>query len=483
MRSRSSANTAEPWYRLGVGSILLGLLRNPVGLTLLLSLTILALLPLSDPPAEIALVVGGCVTAVGIAVYWDRLSLPARIRRVTGQLGLIHRTPRGRIQRLRCSSWRQITRHHARLIWRLPPGVTLSDVLDRQEAIEQATDSEIVCWIEHRRLVMEVLRAPIPDYVSFASFYAAPPPPGQLVVGLGRSHRGRLWADLATLPHLLVGGMTGGGKSVFLTQALTYLVLTHHPNEIRLICVDLKGGIELDTFAQTPHALEAVVTSVEDAARALGSVRDEVDTRLRALRNAGVRDVDAWAEAGRPPWPRILVVVDELAELTVRELGAAPAAVAAQKAATGRLAEIARLGRAVGIHLILCTQRPDAEAVPGQLKANLAGTVAFRVRSEVNSHILLESDRAALLPHHPGRAIWAHERLEEFQAIHLPANEAARLLEARAEEPSRGGPVVVTPGPLDTSLNSGSISGRSEFPGIESTPWGSRDTGETEGAP
>jgi DNA segregation ATPase FtsK/SpoIIIE-like protein len=453
MGSRSSANTTEPWYRLGVGSLLVGLLRNPVGLTVLLSLTILVLLPLSDPSAEIALVVSCCVTAVGIAVYWELLGLPARIRRVAGQLGLVHRTARGRVQCLRCSSWRQASPHHARLTWRLPPGVTLSDVLDRQEAIEQATDSEIVCWVEHRRLIMEVLRAPIPDHVSFTSFYAGPVPPGRLVIGLGRSHRGRLWVDLATLPHLLVGGMTGGGKSVFLTQALSHLVLTHHPDELQLLCVDLKGGVELDAFAQTPHSLEAVVTSVENAARALGLVRDEVDRRLQGLRNAGVRDVDSWAATGRPTWPRILVVVDELAELTVRELGAAPAALAAQKAATGRLAEIARLGRAVGIHLILCTQRPDAEAVPGQLKANLAGTVAFRVRSEVNSHILLESDRAALLPHHPGRAIWAHERLEEFQAIHLAASDAQRLLEGRIAELQAEGAGLVTPPLQNTSGN------------------------------
>ena len=471
MRSRASATTGEPWYRLGVAAILWRVLRNPVGLSVMLSLTILVVLPLGAAPAQIALVAGSCLTAVGIAVYWDLLSLPARIRRVTTQLGLVHRPPRGRVQRLRCSGWHPVTRHHARLTWRLPPGVTLSDVLDRQEALEQATDSEMVCWVEHRRLVMEVLRAPIPDHVSFSSFYEATPPPGRLVIGLGQSHRGRLWVDLAILPHLLVGGMTGGGKSVFLTQALTHLVLTHHADQLRLVCVDLKGGIELGAFSDIPHSFEEVVTSVDGAARALGSVRDEVDRRLHA-----------WDETGRPPWPRILVVVDELAELTVRELGAAPAAVAAQKAATGRLAEIARLGRAVGIHLILCTQRPDAEAVPGQLKANLAGTVAFRVRSEVNSHILLESDRAALLPHHPGRAIWAHERLEEFQAIHLIADEAQRLLAVRAQELSGGGPVVVTPGPLDTSLNSGSISGRSEFPGIESTPWGSPDTGETEGA-
>jgi S-DNA-T family DNA segregation ATPase FtsK/SpoIIIE len=247
--------------------------------------------------------------------------------------------------------------------------------------------------------------------------------------------------------------MTGGGKSVFLTQALSHLVLTHHPDELQLLCVDLKGGVELDAFAQTPHSLEAVVTSVENAARALGLVRDEVDRRLQGLRNAGVRDVDSWAATGRPTWPRILVVVDELAELTVRELGAAPAALAAQKAATGRLAEIARLGRAVGIHLILCTQRPDAEAVPGQLKANLAGTVAFRVRSEVNSHILLESDRAALLPHHPGRAIWAHERLEEFQAIHLAASDAQRLLEGRIAELQAEGAGLVTPPLQNTSGN------------------------------
>jgi len=175
MSSRASASPSEPWYRLGVAATVWRLLRNPVGLALLLSLTILTLLPLGAPPAQLILVVGSCVVALGIAIYWDLFSLPARIRRVTGQLGLVHSPPRGRVQRLRCSSWHQVTRHHARLTWRLPPGITLSDVLDRQEAIAQATDSEMVCWVEHRRLVMEVLRAPIPDHVSFSSFYEAAP--------------------------------------------------------------------------------------------------------------------------------------------------------------------------------------------------------------------------------------------------------------------------------------------------------------------
>jgi DNA segregation ATPase FtsK/SpoIIIE-like protein len=311
--------------------------------------------------------------------------------------------------------------------------------------------------MEHGRLVMEVLRERIPDHVDFATFYEQPPPPGKLVIGLGRSHRGPLWTDLGSLPHLLVGGMTGGGKSVFLTQALTHLVLTHHPDQLRLLCIDLKGGIELALFATTPHSLGEVVTTVEGAAEALDSVRTEVDRRLQSLRNAGLRDIDALADIGRPPWPRIVVVVDELAELTVRELGGNPSALAAQKVARGRLGEVARLGRAVGIHLVVCTQRPDAEAVPGQLKANLAGTVAFRVRAQVNSLILLESDRATLLPHRPGRAIWAHERLEEFQAIDLAAVEAERLVAGRVAELAAEGAGLVTPPLQNTSGSSESI--------------------------
>ena len=113
------------------------------------------------------------------------------------------------------------------------------------------------------------------------------------------------------------------------------------------------------------------------------------------------------------------------------------------------------MGRAVGIHLVVCTQRPDAEAAPGQLKANLAGTVAFRVRAQVNSLILLENDRAALLPHRPGRAIWAHERLEEFQAIHLAAAEAERLVAGRVAELQAEGPGRVTRDLPDTSGNWG----------------------------
>ena len=365
-----------------------------------------------------------------------------RLRRAMTELGLVHRHSDDLVQAPRVRGRRRRSGRNLRLRWELPPGVTLRDVLDRQEAIEHRCRCELTCWFEEGLLIMEVLGHRIPKVVHFAAFYGSARPHGRLLLGLGRGRRGALWVDLAALPHLLVGGMTGGGKSVFLRQALTALALENPPSRMQLVCLDLKGGVELAHFGELPHSLRPVADTVESAAAALGEVRIELDRRLEALRRSGTADIDAWLDAGMPAWPRVVVVVDELAELTTRDVGADPVAREARRAASARLTEIARLGRAVGIHLIVCTQRPDADAVPGQLKANLAGTVAFRVRAGVNSLILLDTDRAALLPHHPGRGLWAEERIEEFQAVYLSHEESRRLLAERWGEPPLDGPTA-----------------------------------------
>ena len=358
-----------------------------------------------------------------------------RLRRAMTEVGLVYRDEENALHAPRVRGRRRRSGRNLRLRWQLPPGVTLRDVFDRQEAIEHRCRCELSCWMDDGLLVMEVMGHRIPKVVPFASFYRGPRPHGRLLIGLGRGRRGALWADLASLPHVLVGGMTGGGKSVFLRQALTFLLLEHRPSRLQLVCLDLKGGVELAHFAELPHAMRPVADTVESAAAALGAVRVELDRRLEALRRSGMVDIDAWLDAGMPAWPRLLVVVDELAELTIRDVGRDTVARDAQRAASARLTEIARLGRAVGIYLIVCTQRPDAEAVPGQIKANLAGTVAFRVRAGVNSLILLDTDRAALLPHHPGRGLWAEERIEEFQSVYLSHEESRRLLAERWGEP------------------------------------------------
>jgi hypothetical protein len=369
----------------------------------------------------------------GVTVYRRHIGITARVRRAMVEMGLVYRKDyrtvvgprlRGRVQR----EGRNLV-----LRWELPTGVTLRRVREHLEELEQRCGVGLWCRLEGNRLHMEVRRHPLPDRVDFDDFYAAARPGGELSVGLGRSRVGWLWVDLALLPHLLIGGIAGSGKSVFLRQVLTWLTLQRQPSQLHLLLLDFKGGIELARFGELPHALRPVVSEVLEAPEALTEVKGEMDRRLAAMRSARVNDIDAWHDAGLPPWPRLVVVVDELAQLTIGVLGGKEndAARAAQKASTGLLCELGRLGRAAGLHLILCTQRPDHEIIPGQLKAVCGGTVAFRVRNIANSQILLDCDRAALLPPHPGRAVWAHEGLEEFQAVYLDSEEGFRRLEER----------------------------------------------------
>ena len=398
-------------------------------------------------PRHLALALSASViAAVSLATVVVRdMTATGRLRRAMSDAGLIHRDADGVVHTpmLRGRSRRDGAVLHTR--WALPPGIALRTVLDRRDAIGERCAGEVVCWMEHGLLHVELLRRPIPPHVAFADFYRGHASGARLRLGLGIGRRGSLWVDLTAVPHLLVGGMTGGGKSMFLRQAVTGLALRHGPDALRLVCIDLKGGVELARIGALPHALRPVADSVAAAAAALSAVRVELDHRLVTLRERRVRDLDGLVAAGLPCPPRVLVVVDELAELTLRDLGDDRAARDAHRAAVGRLCEIARLGRAAGVHLLVCTQRPDADAVPGQLKANLPGTVAFRVRARVNSEILLDDDRAALLPHRPGRALWAHERVEEFQAVHLDADESDRLLDERwGTAPMAGTTVAVT---------------------------------------
>ena len=170
-----------------------------------------------------------------------------------------------------------------------------------------------------------------------------------------------------------------------------------------------------------------VAASLTVAGQTLERVRPTQDRRLAEVL-VGPKGKDSSVLAiGR----RMAATVDEVAELTVRDRGDDRAAPAAQLAATGRLCEIARLGRSEDIHLVCCTQRPHAEAVTGQLMANRDGTVAFRGRAAVNNFILPNPDKAALLPPHPGRAVFAHETVEEFQAVACSVDESRELLLAR----------------------------------------------------
>ncbi len=143
---------------------------------------------------------------------------------------------------------------------------------------------------------------------------------GRLPVGIGESREGPLWVDLAELPHLLVGGHTGSGKSVFLRQLLTGLLLLLGPGRLRLALVDLKGGTELNLFERLPHLMAPVARDQESCLELFQMVTVELHRRQALLDRAGLEDIERW-NAVHPdePLPYILVVVDEVAELSAVE--------------------------------------------------------------------------------------------------------------------------------------------------------------------
>jgi S-DNA-T family DNA segregation ATPase FtsK/SpoIIIE len=288
-----------------------------------------------------------------------------------------------------------------------------------------------VDWRYERGLYhMRVIAGWVPNRFTLAELWALARPAGELVFAVGMGRLGPMWADLALLPHLLIGGLTGAGKSVFVRQLVTQLVLANPPERLRVGFIDLKGGMELNLFARLPHRLRPVLREWQECASLLEYLNGELDARQAAFDGAGVVSLAEWNQRhSGAALPYLLLVVDEMAELTAVE-SADRTEKATRQAQLGLLVRLCRLGRAAGIHVVCATQRPDADAVPGQLKANLPATMAFRVRDPVNSRVLLGdgNPQAASLPVIPGRGIWQSDVQVELQTPWLDRGEAAALL-------------------------------------------------------
>jgi S-DNA-T family DNA segregation ATPase FtsK/SpoIIIE len=222
----------------------------------------------------------------------------------------------------------------------------------------------------------------------------------EIPLALGKDTTGRVFcSDLAKMPHLLVAGATGSGKSICLNALLTGMVFRSTPEQVRFLMIDPKR-LELPRYQGIPHLLAPVVTEAKDAAMSLQWLVSEMDRRYDVLSTLTVRDIygfnrrieegedlDALAPEDRRRLPHIVVVVDEFADLMVR----APREV---EAPVQRLAQMAR---AVGIHLVFATQRPSVDVITGVIKANFASRVAFRVISMTDSRTVLDRNGAETL--------------------------------------------------------------------------------------
>jgi DNA segregation ATPase FtsK/SpoIIIE, S-DNA-T family len=354
-----------------------------------------------------------------------RRSFASRATRALIELGLANPGRQPRVARARRSgkTWD--------VAWRMPPGISVSALLRRRGEIEEALDVSAEFWYERGLVNMRAATGQLPDRVTFSDFYSRPRPKlvGRLPIGIGMTRHGPLWSDLADLPHLLVGGQTNSGKSAFIRQLLTWAVLTHSPEDLRLGLIDLKGGLEFNVFERLPHMLGPVARDLDGCLALMEVLLAELDQRQAALDRLGAESIRRWNAVGSGRHlPYVLVVVDEMAELSAVESSTRDEK-GRRQAALASVSRMCRLGRATGFHVVVSTQRPDAEAVPGQIKANIPATVAFRVRSAINSRILLGEDNtgAASLPPMPGRGIWQFDNEVRFQSIWLdkPAAETA----------------------------------------------------------
>ena len=209
----------------------------------------------------------------------------------------------------------------------------------------------------------------------------------KLTFALGRGVAGEARAaDLARMPHLLVAGATGSGKSVMINAILTSLLLRATPAELRLILVDPKR-VELAAYEDLPHLLTPLVTEPERAKRALLWAVAEMERRYKALQAAKSRNITDYNETRADPadkLPMILIVIDEMADLMLRE----------GKQVEEPIVRIAQKARAVGIHMLLATQRPSVNVVTGLIKANIPSRVAFGMASQIDSRTVLDAPGA-----------------------------------------------------------------------------------------
>jgi S-DNA-T family DNA segregation ATPase FtsK/SpoIIIE len=258
----------------------------------------------------------------------------------------------------------------------------------------------------------------------------------RLTLALGKTIHGEpFFSDLSTMPHLLIAGSTGAGKSVSVNGMVSSILFRCTPDDVKFIMIDPKR-LELGMYDDIPHLLTPVVVDTKQAANALRWGVREMEERYKTLAAHGVRNIDQYnrnvraamlepaasRDAGTPElktMPYIVVIIDELADLMM----------AASKEVEESIARLAQMARAVGIHLILATQRPSVDVITGLIKANLPARLAFRVASKVDSRTILDGNGAEQLLG-KGDMLYLPPASSRFVRVHGPyisEQETARL--------------------------------------------------------
>jgi DNA segregation ATPase FtsK/SpoIIIE, S-DNA-T family len=285
--------------------------------------------------------------------------------------------------------------HVSRFELRLAPGTKVKKVTELSNDLAYAlasTDIRILAPIPGKQAVGVEVPNTRRRLVRLGDIYAGrPEKTSPLVAWLGKGIDGNpVWTDLAKMPHVLVAGTTGSGKSGCVNAILSSILMHASPNDVRLVLVDPKQ-VELNHYEHVPHLLTPVVTSPRLAANVLANLIGEMESRYGIMGQARCRNLAelnrARAKAGEPPLPHILCVIDELADLMM----VSPAEV------EDSIIRLAQKSRATGIHLVLATQRPSTDIITGTIKVNIPARIAFAVSSQTDSRVILDQGGAEAL--------------------------------------------------------------------------------------
>ncbi len=277
----------------------------------------------------------------------------------------------------------------------LAPGTKVSRVTNLKDDLAYAlasTEIRILAPIPGKSAVGVEVPNQRPDFVTLGDIYREfPKSAGPLMVWLGKDISGKpVYADLTRMPHLLIAGTTGSGKSGCVNCLVSSILLRSTPEQIRFIMIDPKK-VELSHYDRIPHLLVPVVTNMKDAAGVLHNVCKEMEDRyelmeLEHARNLGEMN-KARARRGERALPYIVVVIDELADLMM----------VSPQEVEEYVIRLAQKSRAVGIHLVVATQRPSADVITGMIKANIPSRIAFAVSSQIDSRVILDVNGAETL--------------------------------------------------------------------------------------
>jgi len=209
----------------------------------------------------------------------------------------------------------------------------------------------------------------------------------KLPIALGKNISGvPITGDLSSMPHLLIAGTTGSGKSICINTIILSLLYRHPPDRCKFILIDPKM-LELSTYEDIPHLLCPVITEAKKAASVLGWVVKEMESRYRLMTKEGVRNIDSYNSKHKLPMPYIVVIVDEMSDLML----------VSGKEIENYIQKLSQMARAAGIHIIMATQRPSVDVITGTIKANFPTRISFQVTSKIDSRTILGEQGAEQL--------------------------------------------------------------------------------------